>query len=209
MLCLNILTASQMKDHSMFWALDRKGCLFSTTFATWNIRFEIGPSCCSALLNWMEHLSTVRHSPDGISQHCAIALVSPAFFDLLISLGQQGLITLLLQSGPNSGPRSMILYSSIKLLELRLQSIRGHYSNSASNTVFACKEPLMNCGVLTASMDLFCFYRGRLLPERFVFCDLYARKTSFFVLKVCFSMFKLFRPDYEAISLSVRELALV
>ena len=72
--------------------------------------------------------------------------------------------------------------------------------------VVALKERLMKPGVLTASMDPFGFYRGRLLPERYAFCELLVKKTSFFVLKVFFSMFELFKPDFEAILLSVRKL---
>ena len=51
--------------------------------------------------------------------------------------------------------------------------------------------------VLAAAMDLFCSYRGRLLPERYAFCDLLVRKTSFFVLKVSFSMLKQSPTDFE------------
>ena len=64
--------------------------------------------------------------------------------------------------------------------------------------------------VLVAAMDLFCFYKGTLLPERYASCNLYFRKTtSYFVQRVSFSMFKLFRSDFEAILLSVRERLLV
>ena len=49
-----------------------------------------------------------------------------AFFDLLISLGQQGLITLLLKSGYNLGPRRVVLYSPIKLLGFSYISERSH-----------------------------------------------------------------------------------
>ena len=66
----------------------------------------------------------------------------------------------------------------------------------------------MRSRVLAVAMDLFCFCRGRLLPERYPFYDLQVKTTSFFVLKVSFSMFKFFRPDFEAILLSVRELTL-
>ena len=38
--------------------------------------------------------------------------------------------------------------------------------------VVALKERLKKPGVLAASMDLFCFYRGRLLSERYAFCVL-------------------------------------
>ena len=43
--------------------------------------------------------------------------------------------------------------------------------------------------------------------ETHAFCDLKIRKTSFFALKVF--NFKLFRPDFELIGLSVQELPLV
>ena len=55
----------------------------------------------------------------------------PAFFGLQISLGQQVFITLQLKSGePSLGPRRVIPYSLIKLLEFSFQSIRRHYSRS-------------------------------------------------------------------------------
>ena len=57
--------------------------------------------------------------------------------------------------------------------------------------------------VLAASMDQFCFYRGRLLPERYPFRDLWFKTASFFILYVSASTFKLFKPDFEAILLSV------
>ena len=71
----------------------------------------------------------------------------------------------------------------------------------------------MKSRVLAASMDLFCFYRGILLPERYAFCDLYCdcdlvKTTSFFVLRVSFSMFKLFRRDFEAILFGIGEIPL-
>ena len=31
---------------------------------------------------------------------------------------------------------------------------------------------LMRPRVVAAAMDLFCFYRGRILPEKYAFCDL-------------------------------------
>ena len=49
---------------------------------------------------------------------------------------------------------------------------------------------LMRPRVLPAAMDLL---------ERYVFCNNLVRKTSFFVLRVCFSLFKLFIPDFEAV----------
>ena len=77
--------------------------------------------------------------------------------------------------------------------------------------VVAYKKWLMRPRVLAASMDLFCFYRGNVetLPETYTFCNLYVKTTSFFVLQVSFSMFKFYKPDFEAILLSVRELPLV
>ena len=75
--------------------------------------------------------------------------------------------------------------------------------------VVAYKKRLRKPGVLATAMDLFCFYRGRLMPERYAFGNLQIRKTSLFVTKASFSMFKLFRPNFEAILLSVRELLLV
>ena len=45
------------------------------------------------------------------------ALCFTAFFDLLISLGQKGLITFLLKGGSNSGLHRVIPYSPNKLLE--------------------------------------------------------------------------------------------
>ena len=48
----------------------------------------------------------------------------PAFLDLLISLGQRKLAILRLKSGPNLGPRRVILYSPIKLLEFSFYPIR-------------------------------------------------------------------------------------
>ena len=44
------------------------------------------------------------------------------------------------------------------------------------------------------------------MSERYAFCILYVKTAPFFVLKVSFSMFELFKPDFEAILLSVREL---
>ena len=68
---------------------------------------------------------------------------------------------------------------------------------------------MVKCGVLTASMDLFCFCGERLLPERYEFCDIWVKTISFLVLKVCFLMFELFKPDFEAILLLVRGIPLV
>ena len=61
------------------------------------------------------------------------------------------------------------------------------------------RQPLIRCRVRAAFMDLSCFYR---LPKRVRFVG----QES---LTVSFSMFKLFRPDFEATWLSVRELPLV
>ena len=38
--------------------------------------------------------------------------------------------------------------------------------------VVALKERLKKPGVLAASMDLFCLYKGRLLPKTYAFCAL-------------------------------------
>ena len=71
-------------------------------------------------------------------------------------------------------------------------------------------KPSVRSRVIAASTNLFfCFYRGRLLLERYAFCDLQVKTTTFFVLKVCFPMFELFKPDFELIFSSVRELPLV
>ena len=48
---------------------------------------------------------------------------SLAFFDLLITLGQGGLITLHWKSGANLGPLGMTPYSPIKLLEFCFQTV--------------------------------------------------------------------------------------
>ena len=93
----------------------------------------------------------------------------PAFFDMLISLDQHGLIILPLKSGPKLGPRRVIPYLPVKLLGLSFQPIRRRYSHRCCCCI---KKPLMKSGILAASMDLFCSYRGRLLPERYAFCDL-------------------------------------
>ena len=57
-------------------------------------------------------------------------------------------------------------------------------------------------------MDRFCFYTVRLSPERYVFVICRPGKHHS-VLKDSLSMFKLFRPDFEANLLSVRELPLI
>ena len=61
---------------------------------------------------------------------------------------------------------------------------------------------------LAAQMDLFCFTEEDYCLKG-VYFAISNSGASFFVLKVSFSMFKLFRPDFEAISLSVREPPLV
>ena len=91
-----------------------------------------------------------------------LCLFVPCFPDLLISLGKQELIILRLKSGPTLSPRRVIPYSPIKLLEFNFNQSGGAIQ----------KEPLMKPGVLATLMDLFCFYRGRLQPERYSFCDL-------------------------------------
>ena len=96
----------------------------------------------------------------------------------------------------------MIPYSPIKVLEFCfLNQSRGAIYTVV---VFGYKKQLTRPRVLAAAMDLFRFYRGRLLLEKYAFCDLKVRKTSFFVLKVSFSIFKLFRRGFEAILVSVR-----
>ena len=89
---------------------------------------------------------------------CTFVLCLPAFFDLLISLCQMGLIILRLKSGPTLGLRRGIPHSPVKSLEFNYQPIRRQYSDSC---FVAYKQPLIEPGFLAASMDLFCFYRGR------------------------------------------------
>ena len=48
---------------------------------------------------------------------CLFVPCFPAFFDLLISLGQKKLIIVLLKRGPNIGRRRVFPYSLIKLLD--------------------------------------------------------------------------------------------
>ena len=57
----------------------------------------------------------------------------------------------------------MVPYSPVKSLEFSLSQSGAAIQNVA---VVALKERLKKPGVLAASMDLFCFYRGRLLSER-------------------------------------------
>ena len=53
----------------------------------------------------------------------------PAFFDLFLSIGQQGLVILLLKNGPNLGLRSVILYPPVKLLEFLAFNQSGGLNN--------------------------------------------------------------------------------
>ena len=53
------------------------------------------------------------------------------------------------------------------------------------------KKRLIQGRVSAVAIDLFDFTGGRLLLERHELCDLQARKTSFFVVAVSFSMFRL------------------
>ena len=93
----------------------------------------------------------------------------PAFFDLLISLGQYRLIILLLKGGPNLAPHTLMPYSPMKLIEFSFEPITSCNLDICSCLIL---KPLMRPRVLAASMDLFCFYRGKLIPERYAFCDL-------------------------------------
>ena len=62
----------------------------------------------------------------------------------------------------------MVPYSPMKSLAVFNQS-----GAAIQNVVVvALKEGLKQPGVLAASMDLFCFCRGRLLPETCAFCAL-------------------------------------
>ena len=63
----------------------------------------------------------------------------------------------------------MVPYSPIKSLEFSFNQSGATIQN---DVVVALIERLKKPGVLAASMDLFCFYRGRLLPERYAFCAL-------------------------------------
>ena len=101
-----------------------------------------------------------------------------------------------LKSGPNLGPRRVIPYSPTKLLKF----------------ICCCIQKSVDEAWSSRSLDgsIFLLQR-RLLPESYAFCDLYVKTTSFFTLKVCssiFELFKDFKPDFEAISLNVRELLL-
>ena len=62
--------------------------------------------------------------------------------------------------------------------------------------------------ILATAMDLFCFYKGRILPEIHNFCNFVGQK-QLSLYKSLLSMFKRFRPDFDAVSLSVRELSLI
>ena len=80
-------------------------------------------------------LQRVRDSPFTILSRftraglylCLFASCFPAFFDMLISLGENGPMIFLFKSGPNLGPRRMIPYSQIKLLGFSFQPIRSRY----------------------------------------------------------------------------------
>ena len=63
----------------------------------------------------------------------------------------------------------MVPYSPIKSLEFSFNQSGAAIQDVV---VVALKERLKKPGVLAASMDLFCFYRGRLLSERYAFCVL-------------------------------------
>ena len=74
---------------------------------------------------------------------------------------------ILLNSGPTLGPGRVVPYSpAFNQSGAAIQNV----------VVVALKERLMKPGVLAASMDPFGFYRGRLLPERYAFCDLRSRQ---------------------------------
>ena len=64
----------------------------------------------------------------------------------------------------------MVPYSPIKSLEFSFNQSGAAIQNVV--VVVALKGRLKQLGVLAASMDLFCFYRGRLLPESYAFCAL-------------------------------------
>ena len=83
-----------------------------------------------------------------------------AFFYLLISLGQQGLIILRLKGGFTLGHIA------------RMQLFNQSGGAIQKVVVVAFKEWSMKLGALAASIDLFCFARGRLLPERYSLYDL-------------------------------------
>ena len=100
---------------------------------------------------------------------CLHAPCFPAFFDLLISLGEKGLMILHLKRGPNLGMRCMTPYSPIKSSEFSFQTIRRRYSDI--RCFCTQKKPLIRSGVLAVSMDLLCFYRGRLLLAMYAFYD--------------------------------------
>ena len=74
---------------------------------------------------------------------------------LVKSIGQEGLITLLLNSGPTLGPGRVVPYSPIKSLEFSLNQSGVAIQNVV---VVALKEWLMKPGVLAVSMDPFGFY---------------------------------------------------
>ena len=80
----------------------------------------------------------------------------------------RGTNNITLKSGPTLGPGRVVPYSPIESLAVFNES-----GAAIQNVVVvALKERLMKPGVLAVSMDPFGFYRGRLLPERYAFCDL-------------------------------------
>ena len=87
-----------------------------------------------------------------------------------MSLGQKGLIILLLKIGSNLGPRRVILYSPIKSVGPSFQPITRSIKTVVA---VAYTKRLTRPRFIAAAMDLFCFFRRRLSPERYVYCDLY------------------------------------
>ena len=74
----------------------------------------------------------------------------------------------------NAAIEGASLISSSSLFHSDRQNSVFNESGAAIHNVVvvALKERLNQPGVLAASMDLFCFYRGRLLPETYAFCAL-------------------------------------
>ena len=56
------MNSTQMEGYSIFWVLDKIGFFSSTTFPERKFLFELRPSRCSALVDWMDYLTTVRRS---------------------------------------------------------------------------------------------------------------------------------------------------
>ena len=79
------------------------------------------------------------------------------------------------KSGPNLGQRRNDPEFTSQIARIQL----------STNQEALIRQLLTQPGVLAASMDLFCFYRGRLLFGMYAFCNLLVKKTSFFVLKAC------------------------